>query len=69
MEAMEVRPNGETREVLSPEQLADYLGCGRTYAYGLLARKEIPSFKLGKLRRVRRLDVDRFVEDQMSVGK
>jgi len=69
MERTEMRPNGEPRELLSPEQLADYLGCGRTYAYGLLANREIPSFKLGKLRRVRRVDVDRFVEERLDVTK
>ena len=60
------RTSEEARELLSPEQLADYLGCGRTYVYGLLARREIPSLKLGKLRRVRRVDVDRFVEERLS---
>ena len=63
------RTSEEAWELLSPEQLADYLGCGRTYVYGLLARGEIPSFKLGKLRRVRRADVDVFVEERMGVAK
>lgn len=65
-EVAEIRQNAEAREVLSPEQLADYLGCGRSYAYGLLKQQEIPSFKLGKLRRVRRADVDRFIEQQLA---
>ena len=67
--AAEARTRTEPRELLSPEQLADYLGCGRTYAYGLLAKGAIPSFKLGKLRRARRVDVDRFIERRLSATK
>lgn len=48
--------------MLSPEELAVYLGCGRTYAYSLLAGGSIPSIKLGRLRRVRRSDADAFIE-------
>ena len=51
----------QRREVLTPEQLADYLGCGRTTAYQLLREERIPSFKVGRLRRIRATDVDRFV--------
>ena len=49
-------------EVLTPEELAQYLKCGRTYAYQLLANNVIPSFKLGRLRRIRRRDAERFLE-------
>jgi excisionase family DNA binding protein len=57
----------ETRQVvepalLSPEDLAVYLGCGRTYAYKLITDGAIPSVKLGRLRRIRRQDADAFVE-------
>jgi len=53
-------------ELMSPEQLADYLGIGRTFAYQLLAQKRIPSFTIGKLRRVRKADVDRYIEHRLS---
>lgn len=53
------------KELLSPEELADYLGCGRTYAYQMLARGELPSLKLGRLRKVRRTDVDEFIERRL----
>ena len=56
---------GPAREVMSPEQLAEYLGLGRTYTYQLLMNREIPSFKIGKLRRVRRVDVDAYLEEQV----
>ena len=59
--------NNEGREYFSPEQLAEYLGVGRTFAYALLAgpNPAIRSFKIGRLRRVRRVDVDRYVERQV----
>jgi excisionase family DNA binding protein len=52
--------------LLTPEELAQYLNCGRTYAYRLLALGEIPSLKLGKLRRVRRTDAKRYVATKVS---
>jgi excisionase family DNA binding protein len=57
----------EARELLSPEQLAEHLGCGRTFAYGLLAgpNPAIRSFKITRLRRIRREDVDSYVADRM----
>jgi excisionase family DNA binding protein len=65
------RKGPETRtsardELLSPEQLAAHLGIGRTLTYQILAQKRIPSFTIGKLRRVRRVDVDRYVEECLS---
>jgi excisionase family DNA binding protein len=50
------------KDVMSPEELAEYLGCGRIYAYGLLKDGQIRSFKLGRLRRIRRQDVERYLE-------
>lgn len=68
---VEQRRTDEARDLLSPEQLAEYLGCGRTYAYSLLAGPSpaIRSFKLGRLRRVRRVDVDRYVERRLGETK
>jgi len=58
--------NGTTREILSPEELADFLGCSRTFAYKLLAERAIPSFKVGKLRRVRLSDARDYVERRLA---
>jgi excisionase family DNA binding protein len=55
--------------ILSPEQLAAYLGIKRTFAYQLLSQKRIPSFTIGKLRRVRKADVDRYVEERRRVTR
>lgn len=54
------------REILSPEDLARYLGVGRTHAYKLLADGSIRSFKIGRLRRVLRADVTHYVEKQKN---
>lgn len=53
--------------LLTPEQLAEVLGCGRSYAYTLIAgpTPAIPSLKIGRLRRIRREDVDRFIAERM----
>jgi excisionase family DNA binding protein len=73
MEKMDTKKTmGPSREysggekLLSPEQLAEYLGIGRTFAYQILAQKRIPSFTIGKLRRVRKADVDCYIEDRLS---
>jgi excisionase family DNA binding protein len=52
--------------LMSPEQLAEYLGIGRTFAYQLLAQKRIPSFTIDKLRRIRKADVDRYIEHRFN---
>ena len=57
----ETTPQG----LMTPEQLAAYLGCGRTYAYELLRTGEIPSLKVGRLRRVRREDVFEYVSKRL----
>ena len=56
------------KETLSPEELVVVLGCGRTLAYRILANSEIPSFGIGRLRRVRRVDVERYLEARVTDG-
>ncbi len=64
------KENLAARQVLSPEELAGYLGCGRTYAYALLAKGPegggIRSFKLGRLRKVLRTDADEFIRQRIA---
>jgi len=54
------------KETLTPEDLAVLVGCKRTTAYKLLAEGSIPSFTIGRLRRVRRADAERFMEECVS---
>ena len=58
--------DGEGERLLSPEQVAERLGIGRTFTYKLLAEKRIPSFTIGKLRRVRQSDLDRYVQEHLN---
>jgi excisionase family DNA binding protein len=55
-------------EVLTPEELAAFLKIGRTHTYALLSSGAIPSFRLGRLRRVRRRDAEAFI-DRMVEGE
>ncbi len=56
----------ETKKLLSAEELAQELGVGRTTAYALLWSGQIPSMKIGRLRKVRREDVEAFIQVGME---
>ena len=51
---------------MSPEELAKFLGLGRTRTYEILSAGIIPSVRIGRLRKIRRTDVDRFVESRLE---
>lgn len=55
-------PRGSTL-LLSVQETAHLLGISRAYAYQLVLRGDLPSVKLGRLRKVRRIDVIRFVDE------
>ena len=58
----------ETKRLLSADELARELGVGRTTAYALLWSEQIPSMKIGRLRKIRREDVEAFIEARMENG-
>ncbi|MFN2582045.1 MAG: helix-turn-helix domain-containing protein [Candidatus Dormibacteria bacterium] len=47
--------------LLNVREVAQLLGCGKTYVYELIARRELPALKLGRLTRIPRQAVDDFV--------
>ena len=49
-------------DFLSPEELSSWLMLGRTRTWELLASGEIPSYKIGRLRRIAKDDVYRYLE-------
>ncbi len=53
-------------EFLSPEELRVWLGIGRTKCYEILSHNEIPSYKIGKIRRIKRADVEEWLETHKS---
>lgn len=55
-----------TKRLLSAEELARELGVGRTTAYSLLWSGAIPSMKLGRLRKVRREDLEAYLAERME---
>ena len=59
-------PNTRTHELteylMSPDEVRRYLGLGRTNTYRLLATGVIPSVRIGRLRKVRRTDLEQFIE-------
>ena len=57
-----------TEYLMSPGEVAKFLSLGRTRTYELLSAGIIPCVRIGRLRRVRRTDVDRFVEARMEYG-
>lgn len=59
----------QTERLLSAEDLAQRLGVGRTTAYSLLWSGTIPSMKVGRLRKVRREDLESFIKARMERGE
>jgi excisionase family DNA binding protein len=68
-EDQQARPevNGNDR-LLSLNDLAQYLSCSRSYAAMLIAEGTIPSFKIGSLRRVRKADLEAYVQSQLAAN-
>ena len=50
-------------ELLTVEQVQQLLKVGRTFAYSLIRSGELPSYRVGRLVRVRRRDVEHWLED------
>jgi excisionase family DNA binding protein len=59
----------ETKRLLSADELARELGVGRTTAYVLLWSETIPSMKVGRLRRVRREDLEAYIKARLERGE
>ena len=52
----------EQKEWFTTDELVRWLGLGRTKAYEMLRTGEIPSYKIGRIRRIRRRDVEGWLE-------
>ncbi len=62
-EETQVRKDSEpVGELLSPRQLQEWRGLGKTKIFELLAAGEIPSYKIGKRRIICRSEVERWLE-------
>lgn len=56
----------EDKQVLSPKELAGYLGVSESKARRLLRSGEIKGFKIGTLSKVRRRDVDHYIRRKIN---
>jgi excisionase family DNA binding protein len=52
----------ETESLLTTKQVRERLAISREYTYRLLQAGTIPSVRVGRLRRVRPSDLDRYIE-------
>ena len=59
----------ETKKLLSADELARELGVGRTTAYSLLWSGTIPGMKVGRLRKVRREDLEAYIKTCVEHGE
>ena len=57
---MEAR--AEQKEWFTTDELVRWLELGRTKTYEMLRSGEIPSYKIGRIRRIRRQDVEAWLE-------
>jgi putative molybdopterin biosynthesis protein len=51
-------------ELMTVEQVQELLKVGRTFAYSLVRSGELPSYRIGRLLRIRRRDVEHWLENQ-----
>ena len=57
--------NGRTEErLLTPGEVAEILQCSKATAYGLLQRGEITTIRIGRLVRVKRADLDIYIQKE-----
>lgn len=52
----------ESKKWFTTDELVRWLGLGRTKTYEMLRSGEIPSYKIGRVRRIRRQDVEAWPE-------
>ena len=52
----------EQKEWFTTDEQVRWLGLGRTKTYEMLRSGEIPSYKIGRVRRIRRQDVEAWLE-------
>jgi excisionase family DNA binding protein len=57
-----------SREIMTADEVAEYLRMNRTMIYRLLKRKELPGFKIGTDFRLRRADIDEWIVKKEKVA-
>ncbi len=57
------------RLVLRAEEVAEELGIGRWKVYEMMATGELPTIRIGRLVRVPRAALERWIEEHTSIGQ
>lgn len=57
------------KNVLSVEEVAEELNVHYMTAYARIRNGEIPAFKVGRVWRVRRSDLDKYMEEQLKKAR
>jgi excisionase family DNA binding protein len=57
------------RALFSPDEAAAYLGVGRSQMYAMIRSGAIATFKIGRLRKVRRADLDAYIDEQLRAAQ
>jgi len=57
---------GEKRELMTLEEVAQYLRIGKRTTYGWAKSGKLPAFKIGQAWRFDRADIDRWVDEQKA---
>jgi len=57
------RPEARDSELLSVPQTCQYLGMGKSWVYRRIHNQEIPSVRLGRTIKIKRSDLEQYLED------
>jgi excisionase family DNA binding protein len=57
------RPEARDSELLSIPQVCQYLGIGKSWVYRRIHNQELPSVRLGRIIKVKRSDLEQYLED------
>ena len=60
--------SGSAPLLVTVEEAARLLGCGRSFAYNLVLSGQLPTVKLGRLRRVPVGELNRYIADRLTAA-
>ena len=60
------RPEDRKSELLSIPQACQYLGMGKSWVYRRIHNRELPSVRLGRTIKIKRSDLEQYLEDHRN---
>lgn len=61
--------NNNEVELITVDELCELLQCGYSTAYKLLSQNMIPSFRIGRIWKIPKEGVDKFILEQSGLSK